>query len=86
MTTVVIELRDEEARALAAKARERGVSAEQYARQILRLDLEQEPKKPLSARIRDLWADMPSHIRAKLPADGASEVDHYVYGLPKRGE
>jgi hypothetical protein len=41
-------------------------------------------KKPLSARIREIWADMPPEVRAKLPSDGASEHDHYIYGAPKR--
>lgn len=44
------------------------------------------PKKPLSERIRDLWADLPPDALAKLPTDGASQVDHYVYGLPKRSQ
>ena len=82
--TLTIELPEEEAQALAAKAREQGVSAQQYALQILRRGLGNEPKKPLSARIRDLWCDMPADVRVKLPADGANQVDHYVYGLPKR--
>ena len=31
-------------------------------------------------------ADVPPDELAKLPKDGASQVDHYVYGLPKRDE
>jgi hypothetical protein len=41
-------------------------------------------KKPLAARIREIWADMPPEVRAKLPTDGASQHDHYIYGVPKR--
>ena len=37
--TLTINLRDEQTAALAAKARARGVSAEEYARQVLELDL-----------------------------------------------
>jgi hypothetical protein len=40
--------------------------------------------RPLLSRIRDIWRDMPDEVRAKLPEDGASQIDHYVYGLPKR--
>jgi hypothetical protein len=29
---------------------------------------------------------MPAEVQAKLPSDGASQVDHYVYGLPKRDQ
>ena len=41
-------------------------------------------KRSLSARIREIWADLPPEVRAKLPADGASQHDHYIYGVPKR--
>jgi hypothetical protein len=84
--TLKIELPDEDVTALEAKANAQGVSAEHYAQQVLRRDLEQQTSKPISARIRQLWRDMPAEVRAKLPADGASQIDHYVYGLPKRDE
>jgi hypothetical protein len=87
IVTLTIEIPDAEARALTAKAGAQGVSAQQYAEQLLRRDLEQQVQKlPLSARIRELWNDMPEEVLAKLPADGASQIDHYVYGLPKRGQ
>ena len=41
-------------------------------------------RRPISEVIGEIWADMPPDVRAKLPRDGASQVDHYVYGLPKR--
>ena len=81
--TLTINLPDEDLAALSAKAREQGVSAEQYVQQVLKHDL-QRVRQPISAKIRQIWSDMPEDVRAKLPADGASEVDHYVYGLPKR--
>ena len=81
--TLTINLTDEDLAALSAKAREQGVSAEQYVQQVLKHDL-QRVRQPISAKIRQIWSDMPEDVRAKLPADGASEVDHYVYGLPKR--
>jgi hypothetical protein len=43
-------------------------------------------RKPLSARIREIWTDIPDEIRTKLPADGASQHDHYIHGVPKRAE
>lgn len=82
--TLIVELPDEEAKALAAKAHAQGVSTQQYAQEILRRELDNPAKRPLSARIRELWSDMPPDVRSKLPADGASQIDHYVYGLPKR--
>lgn len=36
------------------------------------------------AMIDRLWGDLPAEERAKLPADGALEHDHYIYGTPKR--
>ena len=83
--TLKIELPDEDVTAL-AKANAHGASAEQYAQQILRRDLEQQTREPISARLRELWRYMPAEVRAKLPADGARQIDHYVYGLPKRYE
>jgi len=83
--TLTIDLRDDEVALLAARARERGVSAEQYARTVLEHDLRSEPlRQPISQSIREIWSDMPDEVRSKLPRDGASEIDHYVYGLPKR--
>lgn len=83
--TLTINLTDEKtAAALTAKARAQGLSAEQCAQQLLEEALEPEVKMPLSARIREIWADMPPEVRAKLPTDGASQHDHYIYGVPKR--
>jgi hypothetical protein len=83
--TFIIDLPEEDRQALSAKAREQGLSAEQYAQQVLK-DVIRQPVEPLSARIRQIWSNMPDEVRAKLPADGASQVDHYVYGVPKRDQ
>lgn len=85
--TLTIELPDEKTAALAARAKAQGLSAEQYARQVLEhvLEIRSVPvRQPLSDAIREIWADMPTEVQAKLPRDGASQVDHYVYGLPKK--
>ena len=82
--TLIIELPEEDATALSARAQAQGVSAEQYARQVLKRDIQQ--ALPIAARIREIWSDMPEDARAKLPADGASQIDHYVYGLLKRDQ
>ena len=61
---------------------------ERYAGQVLEHDLEAAPVKPhqpFSEVIQDIWGDMPEDARAELPRDGASQIDHYVYGLPKTG-
>ncbi|MGI8743531.1 MAG: hypothetical protein ACR2NN_13365 [Bryobacteraceae bacterium] len=83
--TLTIELPEEDVTLLNAKASAEGLSAEQCARQLLTQALTSSTvRRPLSARIREIWADMPDEVRAKLPADGATQHDHYIYGLPKR--
>jgi len=85
--TLIIDLPDEEVKALADKARAQGVSAEQYARLVLEHDLKAGlVRRPVAQSIREIWSNMPADVRAKLPRDGASQVDHYVYGLPKRNQ
>ena len=46
--TLTIELPDEELTALEAKARAQGVSAEQYAQQVLKRDLTRQAWQPIS--------------------------------------
>jgi plasmid stability protein len=85
--TIVLDIGPEIEAELAATASSRGLSAEQYARQVLEQALASAgPRKPLAARIREIWADLPDEAREKLPADGASQHDHYIYGAPKRAE
>ena len=85
--TITLDIGPEIEAELAAVARTQGLSAEQYARQVLEQALVSAgARKPLSARIREIWADIPDEVRAALPADGASQHDHYIYGVPKRAE
>jgi antitoxin component of MazEF toxin-antitoxin module len=44
------------------------------------------PRRPIWERIAALVADVPPEELAKLPTDGASQHDHYIYGTPKRPE
>jgi len=84
--TLTIELPEEQQVALAAKAQERGVSAEEYARQVLSHDLEAgvKPRRHISEIIRENMSRVPPEDLAAWPRDGASEHDHYIYDLPKR--
>jgi len=43
-----------------------------------------EAPKPIWEQICDAFAHVPDDELASLPEDGAAQVDHYVYGLPKR--
>ncbi len=44
----------------------------------------QRPRRPLWERIVALTADAPAEELDKLPTDGAAQLDHYLYGHPKR--
>jgi hypothetical protein len=44
----------------------------------------QDTPKPIWAQFADTFQDVPEEDIARLPTDLASQVDHYVYGLPKR--
>jgi len=86
-----IELADDEGMALSARARRQGMSAEQYARHVLEEDLRAQSiapdkpvRQPISQVIAGIMADTPAEELAKLPIDGASQHDHYLYGWPKR--
>jgi hypothetical protein len=81
---LTIDLPDEQEAVLNARAQAEGVSAEECAGHLLIEALAAGAKSPLAARIRGIWSDMPASVRAKLPTDGASQHDHYIYGVPKR--
>ena len=34
--------------------------------------------------IQDAFKDIPDEVWKTLPKDGAAEIDHYLYGTPKR--
>ena len=82
--TLVIELPESKEAALKTKAHALGISAEQYAQQVLDRDLGEGGEQSVSEMFREIWSDMPDDVRAKLPRDGADQIDHYVYGVPKR--
>ena len=81
----------EEARLIAA-AQAKGVSADALVREALEeiladvpADSAQQPaSRPIWELIQDNMKDVPPEEFAKLPRDGASEHDHYLYGHPKR--
>ena len=44
----------------------------------------QRPRLPIWERIAARAAEIPPEELDKLPADGAAQIDHYLYGHPKR--
>ena len=86
-----VEISDRLAPALKAKADERGVSASSYVSQVLERDLlssteiQAKPNEaPIWKIVTDIMKDVPDEVFDRLPRDAASQVDHYIYGLPKR--
>ena len=82
----------EEAR-LKAAARAKGVSADVLVREALHRilaegssELHQAVERPIWELIEDNMTDVPADEFAKLPVDGASEHDHYLYGHPNRAQ
>jgi len=84
--TLIIELSDRKEAALKAKAQAQGVSAEQYAARVLDRDLdgEESDSEPFWKAFTRQMAALPDEVFERLPIDGASEHDHYLYGSPKR--
>jgi predicted hydrolase (HD superfamily) len=88
--TLILELPDNKEAALRAKAQAQGVSAEQYAAQVLSRDLDETVSStgtdewPIWEIIAKRMKDVPDEVFDQLPKDGASQIDHYIYGLPKR--
>jgi hypothetical protein len=92
--TVTIELPPEREAALKVQAQALGLSIEQW---LLRLAEQAGPapnraeeqchdSQPIWEVITENMKHVPREDLAALPRDGASQIDHYVYGLPKRAE
>ena len=91
---VMIDLSGEAEQALKSKAKAEGLSAEIYARRLLERDLgirgraEADDPRPLQTAADIVLRHMgkvPDEMMNRLPKDGASQHDHYIYGTPKRG-
>lgn len=78
MTSLMIELPDEQKAALAAKARVKGLSAEQYARQVLEKDLAPDwlQKSWQSAKEAGLDQLSPEEIDAEIAAARKERREH----------
>jgi hypothetical protein len=102
VTTVHVHFPDDQATALAAKAAAQGMTLEAWLQKLAEealpeqhgnMDVEEPMQAAREARpkrisqvIAEIMSDVPAEELAKLPRDGASQIDHYVYGLPKRYE
>jgi hypothetical protein len=88
--TLTINLSDEHAVALQAKAAAEGLSLEEWLQKLAEQETAiKSPEKPLQAVaeiILSSMRDIPPEIMASMPKDGASQHDHYIYGWPKKEE
>ena len=84
--TLTIEITDDLETVLKDQAHAQGLTAEHYARRVLEHNLKsgEGPRRHISEVIRENMRDVPPEVLAQLPTDGASEHDHYIYGLPKK--
>ena len=87
----VIELPDDQAAALTAKAAADGMLLKDWLGKLATTKTAEPAQttqalddRPISEVIAEIMKDVPAEDFAALPKDGASQVDHYVYGLPKR--
>jgi hypothetical protein len=81
----VIELSDEQAAALKAKATAAGLTVEAWLQKLA--EQEQFAERPLQTAADIILSHMrnvPPEIMATMPKDGASQHDHYIYGWPKK--
>jgi hypothetical protein len=68
--------KDEESLAARLSAQEQSVE---------RLEqMPEQPEKTIWEEIREISADVPDEVWERLPRDGAVNVDHYLYGAPKK--
>ncbi|MBL8230397.1 MAG: hypothetical protein JNL98_18045 [Bryobacterales bacterium] len=88
MTVIELELPDEQAARLQLQARERGLTVAQWiaelASQASRTPDGRGARAPIWEVIADNMKDVPDEEFKNIPTDGASQVDHYLYGHPKR--
>jgi len=84
---MVIELSDEQAAALKAKAAAEGLSLEAWLQNPAEQDRPaSSPRRHIAEIIVESMKTVPPEIMATMPADGASQHDHYIYGWPKKEE
>jgi len=43
-----------------------------------------EGKASIETQLAEIWQDLPAAEWGKLPADLSDQLDHYVYGTPKK--
>jgi hypothetical protein len=84
---MVIELPDEQAAALKAKAAAAGLTLEAWLQKLAEQEpAASRPHQHIADVIVENMRNVPPEIMATMPKDGASQHDHYIYGWPKKEE
>jgi hypothetical protein len=92
---ITLPLQPQEEARLTAVARLRGISTDDLLREALDSILADAVPQPQAPKVetRPIWEVILGNIEgiapgefARLPKDGASEHDHYLYGHPKRNQ
>jgi hypothetical protein len=65
-------------------ARERSAFIRRAIERELNSHPQPHPSKPLWEQIVDLGDAIPEEERANLPADSSENLDHYLYGAPRK--
>jgi hypothetical protein len=92
--TITLPLQPQEEAKLIAAAQAKGVSTDVLVRQALDKIIADAPdlpeprleSRPIWEVIADNMKGVPPEDLALLPKDGASQIDHYLYGHPKRDQ
>ncbi|MFN0165402.1 MAG: hypothetical protein ACKV22_03140 [Bryobacteraceae bacterium] len=90
----VLELSDEKAAKLKARAAAQGLTLEAWLDKLAdeaagapaRVQPPASPRRHISEVILERMSKVPPEVMAAMSKDGASQHDHYIYGLPKREE
>ncbi len=85
---MTLDLPDEQAVALQEKAAAAGLTLEQWIMSLAReeVNAEQQPLQAAADIILKRMRKVPDELMSTMPADGASQHDHYIYGWPKKEE
>jgi len=87
---LLIELPEEKIAAWKAEADARGLTLESWLQDVADKQLSSAGTKsidrPIWEVILDNMKDVPREDLQRLPRDGASEHDHYLYGHPRRNQ
>jgi hypothetical protein len=83
----VIKLPDEQAAVLRAKAAAEGLSLEAWLKKLAQEPQSAtQPQRHIADIIVENMRDVPPEIMNRMPRDGATQHDHYIYGWPKKEE